>query len=1147
MCPCPLDTADYVAVEEVSQDTTLCPVNFTARGGDTVDPKDRWFEYTCVRYLPNQDRFRPSGTMTTTGTGAHSALAAGGLSEADALEQLRVQGPNRINVAVPGVFAALLQEFSEPVYVFQLMCIWCYMFWTTWNIAFVWLVLIFGSGAWKSLLIIRANQQQLSEMASAGSTRQQLVFRGGKWTEITAEELTLGDIVQIFDGVVTADIALLSGSAIVNESMLTGEPMPLQKVALEKHMTFAFQHSSDGKKHGLFAGTEVLQSTPDETTPSDCPRAVGMVVSIGGRTTKGQLVRMVLFPALVKFKYYQQLPIVYTLMTIWALACTTASFIYQASGFANACFTGLSFLSQSLNPMMAVSFTLGQSCSATRLREAAVACLNISRIPIAGKIGTMVFDKTGTITHGGMDLMGVRPAVDGGGTWSDEVAASNLNEALQQKNQGLLRALASCHSVTSMQDGTLVGNQVELVTMKALGWKLSSPGEARRVISPSGADDVSILRQLEFDHHRMTSGAVVRPKTGDALVYIKGAYDKIAQIVEPASLPSDYAQVCEKYAQQCYYVLAISWKAVTGSSDPDTIANTSRGSLEQGLQFCGLILFRNEMKEDSREAIDELTTGGINCVICTGDNTTTGVSIGRQSGVVPSSAAVLIGELGQDEVLKWRDHETQAVLEDWRARDGEVALALTQPAFRYLVRTDTATLDEILPLVKVYGRMKPDDKVKVITLWQDHGPEGTVTGMVGDGGNDCGALRTAHAGLALSEAEASMVSPFSSSKGFHEKGFISLTSVVELVKEGRACLATNMATFMYFMIYNLTMTTSKVLQTCVFDFTYGEWMFISTDIGLGMLMITCMVRCRPAESLAPHAPTASLFGRMTTTVIATVLGIYWLTAGVVTALLLEGPGKTFFEFSTTQLIGAPSHEWAKKADNYVSSCLFLLNVTVYLACAFMLSYGHVHRQHICKNLRVCGGYAMGIAFVLALVWAKPGDFSCIFRVNCDSAASAKMDVPLLTRPLAGISLSTGALGGCFMGPQLVSCKSMDGRCWVVPPRDGNLSLSWSGENQTRAWAPFGTWEDKSHFCKEHPYVSGNTTDPGNTWCFHVGDEKSQCGPVPARDLGPLVDGCVGPNNCFSEDFKHALTIVLVGSSVLLHCVYKFILLDTGPD
>ena len=39
---------------------------------------------------------------------------------------------------------------------------------------------------------------------------------------------------------------------------------------------------------------------------------------------------------------------------------------------------------------------------------------------------------------------------------------------------------------------------------------------------------------------------------------------------------------------------------------------------------------------------------------------------------------------------------------------------------------------------------------------------GIIVGMCGDGGNDCGALRTAHAGIALSEAEASIVSPFTS-------------------------------------------------------------------------------------------------------------------------------------------------------------------------------------------------------------------------------------------------------------------------------------------------------------------------------------------------------------------------------------------------
>ncbi|CAK9110236.1 unnamed protein product [Durusdinium trenchii] len=538
--------------------------------------------------------------------------------------------------------------------------------------------------------------------------------------------------------------------------------------------------------------------------------------------------------------------------------------------------------------------------------------------------------------------------------------------------------------------------------------------------------------------------------------------------------------------------------------------------------------------------------GSITCVICTGDNTTTGVSIGRQCGVISDSTRVFIGELDSAHAshVRWRDAEDQeAAVPAWQS-DPRAELALSQPAFRWLVREDPEELKKMLPSVKVFGRMKPDDKIKVINLWQDYGEDGTVTGMTGDGGNDCGALRTAHAGLALSEAEASMVSPFSSSKGLAEEGHVAqsarsceergrranlpeedfcsssmvkqnirclkfdpgfiqsekkahkegstavrqmqealcpysstchtqppvgyypaqkelvealkmkeqatkafgsaaddlerIDSIDDLSKELRDALlmlterepfvlsATNMATFMYFMIYNLTLTTSKMAAVAWLDSTYAEWQFMLTDVALAMVMVSFMIRCRPEKTLAPRSPSASLFGTGTTVTILSALLIFWLTAGVAVLLLQYGPGRSFYEFSTSILLDLPPEQWTKKGDNFIMATLFLVNLTVLLNAGFVLCYGHVHRQVVGKNWRICSFYLCGLFFTLALLWAHPGNFSCTFRVNCDSVASQNMNIPLLSKPVGGIIFSTGNLGGCFWGPQMVSCKSKAG-------------------------------------------------------------------------------------------------------------------------
>ncbi|OLQ15175.1 Vacuolar cation-transporting ATPase YPK9 [Symbiodinium microadriaticum] len=390
---------------------------------------------------------------------------------------------------------------------------------------------------------------------------------------------------------------------------------------------------------------------------------------------------------------------------------------------------------------------------------------------------------------------------------------------------------------------------------------------------------------------------------------------------------------------------------------------------------------------------------GINCVICTGDNTTTGVSIGRQCGIIQALSLeslklnisqcwdlfwhvtrfrhwglwemkVLIGECSESPEssgIRWRDvdaKETSATT--WRREgfgfgisefQGSVRLALSQSAFRWLLREQREELKEMLPAVK--------DKIKVITLWQSYGDEGamvsaclTVTGMTGDGGNDCGALRTAHAGLALSEAE-----------------------------------ATNMATFIYFMIYNLMLTSTKLAVL-----TWTEWQFILTDVGLAMVMVSRHGRqsyhgARLASSRTPEDPK-----------LASALLIYWLTAGVALLLLQYGPGRTFYEFGSSILSEIPVNEWTKKSDNY------------------LIVYAPSDTPS--KNWRMCSFYALGIAFTLALTWAKPGDFSCTFRINCDTVTWRGAE-KLCHMCVAGVIFSCGNLGGCFLGPQMVSCKSKE--------------------------------------------------------------------------------------------------------------------------
>jgi cation-transporting ATPase 13A2 len=113
--------------------------------------------------------------------------------------------------------------------------------------------------------------------------------------QLNSTELVPGDVVEIPENcAMPCDIALLTGSCIVNESMLTGESIPVIKNGLP-FINDVYDPIID-QKYTIYGGTKVIQ-----TRKLGATRVLGLVIRTAFVTTKGNLVRDILYPKPSKF------------------------------------------------------------------------------------------------------------------------------------------------------------------------------------------------------------------------------------------------------------------------------------------------------------------------------------------------------------------------------------------------------------------------------------------------------------------------------------------------------------------------------------------------------------------------------------------------------------------------------------------------------------------------------------------------------------------------------------------------------------------------------------------------------------------------------------------------------------------------------
>jgi cation-transporting ATPase 13A3/4/5 len=228
--------------------------------------------------------------------------------------------------------------------------------------------------------------------------------------------------------------------------------------------------------------------------------------------------------------------------------------------------------------------------------------------------------------------------------------------------------------------------------------------------------------------------------------------------------------------------------------------------------------------------IEQLKEGDIESIMVTGDSLLTGIHIAKECGILfPDQKVYLSTSMLTADTAVWTDESENAVhlppLQDLKYHP-DIALCVSGTVWSSILQNNREDALQLVEHIRVYGRCTPNDKVAVVSAFIE---KGFITSMCGDGGNDCGALKTAHVGIALSDAEASIVSPFTSL----DKSILSITDVL---KEGRCALASAFASYKYMIM---------VRQDDKFCFAAlcrgGEWLLrlflASTFVGLTFLLV----------------------------------------------------------------------------------------------------------------------------------------------------------------------------------------------------------------------------------------------------------------------------------------------------------------------
>lgn len=630
-------------------------------------------------------------------------------------------------------------------------------------------------------IIQEARSEAAIEALKQMSTPNAHVRRDGQVVEIPSTQLVKGDIVLLEAGdVVPADLRLvLAKNLKIEEAALTGESVPVEK---KSKVIEATDVALGDRINMAYSNTNVTYG-----------RGEGVVVATAMDTEVGKIATMLNnadetdTPLKANLN---QLGKTLTLMIlgICAFVCVVGIFTKQGTMpfdklaiemFLVAVSLAVAAIPEGLPAIVTIILALGTQNMA---KHKAI----VRKLPAVETLGAtdiIASDKTGTLTQNKMTVEKV--------FYNDTYHCDKLED----KDNLAIKIMTLANDTKITDNNSLLGDPTETALIQ---YALDSRWNVVDYLANNKR-----VQEVPFDSDRKLMSTVHQQADGKYFVAVKGAPDELLKravslwhddkIVDlDASEKAKILAANNEMAKNALRVLGLAYKVVD-----DKFTEVNSTVVEQNLIFVGLVGMIDPERPEAKAAVAKAKSAGIRTIMITGDHQVTAAAIAKRLGII-----------GED--------DTNCVI--------------TGAELDKISDTDFV---KCVANYKVYARVSPEHKVRIVKAWQKNGK---IVAMTGDGVNDAPSLKQADIGIGMG-ITGTEVSKGASDMVLADDNF---ATIVEAVRQGRKIFSNIQKAILYLMSCNV----GEVLT--VFMMTMLGWEILAP---VQLLWINLVTDTLPAVAL----------------------------------------------------------------------------------------------------------------------------------------------------------------------------------------------------------------------------------------------------------------------------------------------------------